>query len=91
MRYPDCSSLPLKQSLWDLRQGQKCRVQGFRGDMDETYGLRLRELGFHPGETVTCVMSSRFGTPRLYRVHNTVYSLDDRIARLIATVAEGGQ
>jgi Fe2+ transport system protein FeoA len=91
MRYPDCSSLPLKQSLWDLPQGQKCRVQGFREDMDENYGLRLRELGFHPGETVTCVMASSFGAPRLYRVHNTVYSLDDRIARLIATVTEGGQ
>lgn len=73
------------QSLWDLPQGSQCRVQGFRCDLDKDYRKRLRDLGFHPGETVTCIMAPKLGAPRLYRVHNTIYSLDDQIARLIFT------
>ena len=38
------------------------------------------EFGFHPGETVSCVQSLAFGAPKVYRVSNTVYSLDDEVA-----------
>jgi Fe2+ transport system protein FeoA len=40
-------------------------------------------LGFHPGEHISCVLSPSLGAPKLYRVNNTVYSLDDSIASLI--------
>ncbi len=76
-------------SLWDLPQGDKCRVQSIQKGLDKDYRKRLRDLGFHPGEIVTCVMAPRMGAPRLYRVHNSIYSLDDQIARLIHISHQG--
>ena len=71
------------KTLWELMQGEKCLVQGFNQELDDSYRIRLMELGFHPGETVTCVQVPRLGAPKLYRVNNTIYSLDDRIAGLV--------
>jgi Fe2+ transport system protein FeoA len=42
--------------------------------------VRLMEFGFHPGESVSCLQSLAFGAPKVYRVSNTVYSLDDEVA-----------
>jgi ferrous iron transport protein A len=41
------------------------------------------EFGFHQGEAVTCLLRPGFGAPRVYRVSNTVFSLDVEIARLV--------
>ena len=38
------------------------------------------ELGFHPGETVACLQSPAFGAPKVFRVANTIFSLDDEVA-----------
>lgn len=85
----DLSVAQLSQSLWDLLPGKACRVLGFLDTLDKSYCLRLKELGFHPGEIVSCLLAPRFGAPRLYCVRNTVYSLDDRVARMIKTSTEG--
>ena len=71
------------KTLWELLQGEKCLVQGFNQALDESYRVRLMELGFHPGEQVTCVQIPRLGAPKLYRVNNTIYSLDDSVASLV--------
>ena len=72
-------------TLWDLLPGHEVQVQGFSEQLNDSYRRRLKELGFHEGEAVTCVQAPRLGAPRLYRVHNTIYSLDDNIAKLIDT------
>ena len=71
------------KTLWELMQGEKCLVQGFNQELDDNYRVRLMELGFHPGEQVTCVQVPRLGAPKLYRVNNTIYSLDDSVASLV--------
>jgi len=71
------------RSLWDLSKGEECSVHGFHAGLEESYRVRLMELGFHPGEKVTCMQIPRLGAPRLYRVHNTIYALDDHIARQV--------
>ena len=38
------------------------------------------ELGFHVNEQVTCVQSPSLGAPKVFRVSNTVFSLDDEVA-----------
>ena len=73
----------MQKTLWDMRKGESRTVQGFESELDESYSLRLMELGFHPGESVTCMQTPSMGAPRLYLVHNTIYSLDDHIARLV--------
>ena len=73
-------------TLWDLKQGTSATVESFCAALKGDYRTRLSELGFHPGEQIACVLSPSLGAPKLYRVNNTVYSLDDSVASLI-TVA----
>ena len=70
----------MTQSLWSLRAGERCRITGFDSTLADSYRIRLMELGFHPGETVTCLQAPAFGAPKMYRVANTMFSLDDEVA-----------
>jgi Fe2+ transport system protein FeoA len=70
-------------TLWDLKQGTSATVDSFCSGLQSEYRTRLSELGFHPGELIACVLSPRLGAPKLYRVNNPVYSLDDSVASLI--------
>jgi Fe2+ transport system protein FeoA len=70
-------------TLWDLKQGTSATVQSFVSSLESSYRTRLSELGFHPGENISCVLSPSLGAPKLYRVNNSVYSLDDSVASLI--------
>ena len=67
-------------SLWSLRAGERCRIESFDDKLAESYRIRMMELGFHPGETVSCVQSPALGAPKVYRVSNTMFSLDDEVA-----------
>jgi len=73
-------------SLWDMTRGQQCLVSGFRDSLDERYILRLMEIGFHPGEKVTCLNTLAFGAPKVYQISNSVFSLDDTVASHIDAV-----
>ena len=68
------------QPLWSLRAGQKCRIEAFDDSLAESYRIRMMELGFHPGEVVFCVQAPALGAPKVFRVSNTMFSLDDEVA-----------
>jgi Fe2+ transport system protein FeoA len=70
----------MTNTLWSLRAGDQCRITGFDSALMESYRIRLMELGFHPGETVACLQSPAFGAPKVFRVANTIFSLDDEVA-----------
>jgi Fe2+ transport system protein FeoA len=70
----------MKLNLWSLKSGERCEILGYDNALDEKYRIRLMEFGFHPGETVSCLHAVAFGAPKVYRVSNTVYSLDDEVA-----------
>ena len=76
-------------SLWSLRAGDRCRIVGYDDALAEAYRIRLMEFGFHPGETVVCLQSPALGAPKVYRVSNTVYSLDDEVASHVRVRLEG--
>lgn len=59
---------------------------GFDSALPDAYRIRLMEFGFHPGETVSCLLSPGLGAPRVYRVSNTVFSLDREIAARVFVV-----
>ncbi|MEH6635428.1 MAG: FeoA family protein [Halioglobus sp.] len=67
-------------SLWSLNAGDRCEILSYDDALAEKYRIRLMEFGFHPGEVVTCVHSLAFGAPKVYRVSNTIFSLDDEVA-----------
>ena len=71
------------EPLWSLAAGDCCDVIGFDDDLPEPYRIRLMEFGFHPGEVVECLLTPGLGAPRVYRVSNTVFSLDAEIARRV--------
>ena len=70
----------MSHSLWSLSSGDRCEILGYDDALDEKYRVRLMEFGFHPGESVSCLHSLAMGAPKVYRVSNTVYSLDDEVA-----------
>lgn len=67
-------------SLWSLGAGDCCEILGYDDALADKYRVRLMEFGFHPGESVACVQSLAFGAPKIYRVSNTIFSLDDEVA-----------
>ncbi len=69
-------------SLWNMSKGQKAQISR----LDITTGEHLRrvqELGFEPGETVTCLKITPFGSPRVYQVGPCVFSLSRDLAEKI--------
>ena len=70
-------------TLWSLAKGQSAAIDGFDEGLREAYRVRLMELGFHPGESVSCLQAPALGAPRVYRVANTVFSLDDDVAQYV--------
>ena len=68
------------RSLWSLAKGEGGVIDSYDDALAEHYRVRLMEMGFHPGETVTCLQAPAFGSPKVYRVSNTVFSLDDEVA-----------
>lgn len=70
-------------TLWDLQQGESATVEAFSTKLPTSYATRLGELGFKSGNPIACVLVTQLGAPRLYQVDNAVYSLDDKIAKLI--------
>lgn len=78
-------------TLWDIAEGQAAILTGYTDRLEQRYLTRLTELGFHPGERVVCMHAPRFGAPRVFRVSNSVFSIEDTIARCIrATRIEAG-
>ncbi|GAA5314934.1 MAG: hypothetical protein AseanaTS_01380 [Candidatus Pelagadaptatus aseana] len=71
-------------SLWSLKAGDTAKIVNFSDELPASYQSRLTELGFHPGNEVNCHHSPGMGAPKVYRVSNTFYSLDDKIAGQIA-------
>lgn len=67
-------------SLWSLGRGDHCRIDRFDNALAKNYRVRMMELGFHPGEEVSCVQAPAMGAPKVYRVSNTLYSLDQEVA-----------
>ena len=67
-------------SLWSFGAGEQGRICGFDDALAETYRVRLMELGFHPGEVVVCLQAPALGAPKVFRVANTIFSLDDEVA-----------
>lgn len=78
-------------TLWSLAAGDRVQVVGFDAVLPEPYRVRLMEFGFHPGETVACLMTPGLGAPKLYRVSNTVFSLDNDVASHVLVVPAAGE
>lgn len=79
----------MNTTLWKLKAGESCEILGYDDDLAEPYRVRLMEFGFHEGERVSCLQAPAFGAPKVFRVNNTVYSLDDEVADHVLVSVNG--
>lgn len=87
MNSTEPAEAPSATSLWTLERGTVACILGYGEKLDPAYRTRLAEMGFHPGEQVRCVLRPALGAPRMYRVSNTVFSLDRELAERILVAA----
>lgn len=67
-------------NLWDLPAQQSASIKGIFLQIAEHVQVRLRDLGFVTGEKVTCLQHIPFSGPRIYRMGDSVFSLDRDVA-----------
>lgn len=77
-------------TLWDLKQGQHARITGIAAEMEEVFQRRLEDLGFRAGETVMCSKKIPFGGPRVFRVGDSVFSVERSMALAVNIRIEDG-
>ena len=73
-------------TLWNLQENSQAIVGSLSARIPLTYQKRLIELGFHENEKVMCVKRTPAGNPRLFRVGDSVYSLEKEIADAIEVI-----
>ncbi|NQZ00111.1 MAG: ferrous iron transport protein A [Bdellovibrionales bacterium] len=71
-------------NLWDLKQHQSGTMKAFSEEMPEAYRHRLQEFGFQKGELVTCLRQTPFSGPKVYQVGDSVVSLTQDLASVVA-------
>jgi Fe2+ transport system protein FeoA len=67
-------------TLWDMPKNSKATVTGLNTEILSDLQLRLNEMGFMPGEMLTCIKRSPFNGPLVIQIQDCVYSLDKQLA-----------
>jgi Fe2+ transport system protein FeoA len=70
-------------TLWDLPLKMPAELIGFADTLSDRYRGRLQEFGFHSGEEIACQQQPGFGAPRVFRVSNATYCLDQELAQQV--------
>ena len=71
----------MSKTLWNLGAGESCTIKTYGKELDEGYQNRLKDLGFHPGQEIECIQSPKLGAPKVYKLNNSIYALDDQVAK----------
>jgi ferrous iron transport protein A len=70
-------------TLWDMPKNSQATVTGLNDELLSHLQLRLNEMGFMPGEILTCMKRSPFNGPLVVQIQDCVYSLDKQLATSI--------
>lgn len=73
----------MSKTLWQLEAGETCRINNYGEDLDENYSNRLKDLGFHVGQEIECLQSPSLGAPKIFKLNNSIYALDNEVAKEI--------
>lgn len=73
----------INMSLWDLEIFQDAVVVGFAPHLQQDFVVRLREIGFHESNQVSCIKKTPLKGPRVYRVGDALFSLAQDVAAAI--------
>lgn len=67
-------------TLWDLPRGKLANIVGVARYLPPAVQQRLQEMGFSPGNQVSCLQHGPFSGPIVVAVGDSVYSLEQAIA-----------
>ncbi len=70
-------------SLWELEEKQSGSIHSVKDDLSPQTIMRLREIGLNKDDNVTCLKKLPFGGPKLFQVSDSVFSLEEDIAKSI--------
>ena len=70
-------------TLWNLPINTPAELVGFTDTLSARYRGRLQEFGFHLGEEISCQQRPGFDAPRVFRVSNATYCLDQELAEQV--------
>ena len=70
-------------TLWDMPKNSNAKIIGLNNALIASLQLRLNEMGFVPGEILTCMKRSPFSGPLVVQIQDCVYSLDKQLAEHI--------
>jgi len=73
----------IPRTLWDFPLNETAELIGFADSLSERYRGRLQEFGFHSGEEISCQQQPGFSAPRVFRVSNATYCLDQELAEQV--------
>ncbi len=71
-------------TLWELPKKKQARVTKLDDSMTSVLKVRLNEMGFVPGELLTCMKRTAFNGPLVIQIQDCVYTLDRQLAENIA-------
>lgn len=77
------------QTLWDLLPHDAACIVDISPLISESYRNRLYDLGFLVGEAIACVRRTPFQGPRLFKIGDSVFSLDRDIAQSVMVTVTG--
>ncbi|HWR51455.1 MAG TPA: FeoA family protein [Bryobacteraceae bacterium] len=81
-------SLDRPESLLDLQKGEQGVLD--RLELPEEVAIRLMELGFLPGSSITAAASAPGGDPRVFRVDGSEIALRCETAECLLLRSAGG-
>jgi ferrous iron transport protein A len=74
----------IAMTLWEMPNKTSAAVLALNDDLSQSIKTRLNEMGFLPGELLTCLKRSPFGGPLVVQIQDCVYSLDQQLAKNIS-------
>lgn len=83
MTATDNASIEVEMTLWDAPKNTSAIIVAIDPALDAQVKLRLRDIGIEPSRQLVCLQRGPFGGPVVIAVADTVYSLEQPIARRI--------
>ncbi len=70
-------------TLWEMPKKTSATIRMLDSALAQSLKTRLNEMGFLPGELLTCIKRSPFGGPLVIQIQDCVYTLDEQVAKSI--------
>lgn len=74
-------------TIWDLNKQKSAVVNTLCSTLNASLTKRLMEMGFVPGQSLTCIRRTAFKGPVIIQIQDCVYSIDKPIAEKIGIEA----